>query len=170
MLRKLVMQNKIDYPVIAYNNNLAGSSSDSPKLHMGEILERIVRRDRMGISELARRLNVSRRTMYNWFETERISIEIIRRIGFVIGHDFSVEFPEEFAKKSDFADGESFVDASSAVEQAPTVVYYWMDKYIKLLEKFNTVLTHEGKFKSEGQSILLAGLFFAIEGLPALIA
>ncbi len=163
------MQNKIEYPVIAYNNNLAGSAPDSSKVHMGEILERIVRRDRMGISELARRLNVSRRTMYNWFETERISVEVIRRIGFVIGHDFSVEFPDEFAKKSDFADGESFIDATSAGEQPATAVYYWMDKYIKLLEKFNTVLSHDGKFKGEGQAILLVGLFFIIEDLPLLI-
>ena len=163
------MQNKLDYPAIAYNNNLAGSTPESPKVHMGEILERIVRRDRMGISELARRLNVSGRTMYNWFETERISVEVIRRIGFVIGHDFSVEFPDEFAKKSDFADGESFIDASGVTEQPATVVYYWMDKYIKLLEKFNSVLSHDGKFKGEGPATLLAGVFFVLEDLQILL-
>ncbi|MDP9080727.1 MAG: helix-turn-helix domain-containing protein [Bacteroidota bacterium] len=161
------MQNKIDYSAIAYNN-LAGSTPDSPKLHMGEVLERIVRRDRMGISELARRLNVSRRTMYNWFETERISVEIIRRIGFVIGHDFSVEFPDEFAKKSDFVDGESFIDVPNAIEQPATVVYYWMDRYIKLLEKFNAALSHEVKFKGDGPAMLVAGVFLAVEHLPAL--
>jgi len=154
------MQNNIDYPVIAYNGNLAGNILESPKLHMGEVLERIVRRDRMGISELARRLGVSRRTMYNWFETEQISIEIIRRIGLIIGHDFSAEFPDEFAKKSEFADGESFFDGQGAQEQPGTVVYYWMDKYIKLLEKFNTLLSHEAKIKGEGLAVLLLPLFF----------
>ena len=156
------MQNQIDYPVLSYNGNLARSSLESPKVHMGEVLERIVRRDRMGISELARRLNVSRRTMYNWFETERIGIEVIRRIGLIIGHDFSIEFPDEFAKRSDFADGESFVDASGASDQSATVVYYWMDKYIKLLEKFNSVLSHEAKAKSDSLSVLLLPTFFEI--------
>jgi len=156
------MQNKIEYPVLAYNGNLAGAGLESSKVHMGEVLERVIRRDRMGISELARRLNVSRRTMYNWFETERIGIEVIRRIGLIIGHDFSVEFPDEFAKRSEFADGESFVDSSGSTEQPATVVYYWMDKYIKLLEKFNTVLSHEAKVKSESLSVLLLPAFFEI--------
>lgn len=163
------MQNKINYPVIAYNNNFAGNGTDSPQLHMGEILEHVVRRDRMGISELARRLNVSRRTMYNWFEMDRLSIEIIRRIGLVIGHDFSTEFPEEFAKKSDYVDGESFTDIQNSLESPPTAVYYWMDKYIKLLEKFNSALSHETKLKGEGSAILLITLSLLIENLPTIL-
>jgi transcriptional regulator with XRE-family HTH domain len=156
------MQNKSNYPAIAYNN-FGGNVTDSPKSHMGEILEHVVRRDRMGISELARRLNVSRRTMYNWFEMDRLSIEIIRRIGLVIGHDFSAEFPEEFAKKSDYVDGESFADIQNSLEPPPTAVYYWMDRYIKLLEKFNSVLSHDSKLKEEGSAILLVGLSLLIE-------
>lgn len=156
------MQNKSNYPAIAYNN-FAGNVTDGPKLHMGEILEHVVRRDRMGISELARRLNVSRRTMYNWFEMDRLSIEIIRRIGLVIGHDFSAEFPEEFAKKSDYVDGESFTDIQNSLDPPPTAVYYWMDRYIKLLEKFNTVLSHDSKLKGEGSAILLVCLSLLIE-------
>ena len=162
------MQNKINYPIIAYNN-FAGNGPDSPKVHMGEILEHVVRRDRMGISELARRLNVSRRTMYNWFEMDRLSIEIIRRIGLVIGHDFSAEFPEEFAKKSDYVDGESFTDMQNSLESPPTAVYYWMDKYIKLLEKFNSALSHETKLKGEGTAVVLGGVFLMAENLTALI-
>jgi len=138
------MHNKIDYPVIGYviNNRTAGSSSGSNH-NFGRIVERVVRRDRMGISELARRLKVSRRTIYNWFEMERLSIDIISKIGFVIGHDFSDEFPEEFAN----ADNHMAADSVAQIqgEQPNNAIYYWMDRYIKLLEKFNEVLSHEIK-------------------------
>ena len=138
------MHNKIDYPVIGYviNNRTAGSSNSSNP-NFGRIVERVVRRDRMGISELARRLKVSRRTIYNWFEMERLSIDIISKIGFVIGHDFSDEFPEEFAN----ADNHLPVDSVAQIQadQPKTAIYYWMDRYIKLLEKFNEVLSHEIK-------------------------
>jgi len=109
-------------------------------LNVGQVLERVVRRDRMGISELSRKLNVSRRTIYNWFDQKSLNPEIIWKVGSVIGHDFSIELPETFAKTStdireafdahteDLANG----DANS--------VYFWMNKYIKLLEKYNEIL------------------------------
>ena len=137
------MHSKIDYPVIRYDNNNSGSIGNSSDVNFGQVLERVVRRDRMGISELARRLNVSRRTIYNWFEMEKLSIDVISKIGFVIGHDFSNEFPDEFAKtNSYYTDDESFKDMANAPEQ-PNAIYYWMDRYIKLLEKFNQVLSHD---------------------------
>jgi transcriptional regulator with XRE-family HTH domain len=138
------MHNKIDYPVIGYviNNRTAGASNSSNP-NFGRIVERVVRRDRMGISELARRLKVSRRTIYNWFEMERLSIDIISKIGFVIGHDFSDEFPEEFANADNHMVGDSV--AQIQAEQPNNAIYYWMDRYIKLLEKFNEVLSHEIK-------------------------
>ena len=138
------MHNKIDYPVIGYmiSNRTAGSTNSSSP-NFGRIVERVVRRDRMGISELARRLKVSRRTIYNWFEMERLSIDIISKIGFVIGHDFSDEFPEEFANADNHMAGDSV--AQIQTEQPNNAIYYWMDRYIKLLEKFNEVLSHEIK-------------------------
>jgi len=141
------MHNKIDYPLIGYvtNNNNSGGIYSSPDLNYGQILERVVRRDRMGISELARRLNVSRRTIYNWFEMEKLSLDVICKIGFVIGHDFSNEFPEEFAKTNNDLTGDSLAETQNASEQTPNAIYYWMDRYIKLLEKFNEVLSHEIK-------------------------
>jgi transcriptional regulator with XRE-family HTH domain len=138
------MYSKIDYPVMSYDSN-SGSISNNAHLNYGQILERVVRRDRMGISELARRLNVSRRTIYNWFEMDKLSIDIISKIGFVIGHDFSNEFPDEFAKTNSYAKGDTSDAMGGAAEQSPNAIYYWMDRYIKLLEKFNEVLSHEMK-------------------------
>ena len=138
------MYNKIDYPVMSYDNNLMKASNYSD-VNYGQVVERVVRRDPMGISELARRLNVSRRTIYNWFEMEKLSFDIICKIGFVIGHDFSNEFPEDFAQKSNNAIEEPFTEIQNGTEQPSNAIYYWMDRYIKLLEKFNETLSHEIK-------------------------
>ncbi|MGN8068876.1 hypothetical protein [Mucilaginibacter sp. 22184] len=138
------MYNKIDYPVVSYDNNSMRSPNYSD-INYGQVVERVVRRDPIGISELARRLNVSRRTIYNWFETEKLSFDIICKIGFVIGHDFSDELPEDFAQKSNNATEESFTEIKNGTEQPPNAIYYWMDRYIKLLEKFNETLSHEMK-------------------------
>ncbi|SDD20245.1 helix-turn-helix domain-containing protein [Pedobacter soli] len=122
-------------------------------LNVGQVLERVVRRDRMGISELSRKLNVSRRTIYNWFDQKSLNPEIIWKVGSVIGHDFSIELPETFAKTSnnireafdahteDFAKG----DANS--------VYFWMNKYIKLLEKYNEILSHTNLDKTVSEKV-----------------
>jgi hypothetical protein len=76
---------------------------------------------------------------------EKLSLDVICKIGFVIGHDFSNEFPEEFAKTNNDLTGDSLAETQNASEQTPNAIYYWMDRYIKLLEKFNEVLSHEIK-------------------------
>ena len=141
------MYSKMDYPINSYldNDSCTFGTSECIDLHYGQIVERIVRRDHMGISEIARKLNVSRRTLYNWFETKKLNLDIICQIGFVIGHDFSKEFPEAFAKRINSVNADRSFDALSIKDQPRDATYYWMDKYIKLLEKFNEVLSHDGK-------------------------
>ncbi len=109
-------------------------------LNVGQIVERVIRRDRMGISELSRKLKVSRRTIYNWFDQEKLNPEIIQKIGAVIGHDFSSELPEVFLKKDllQVAFDEHTQDPSISDSNS---VYFWMNKYIRLLEKYNELLS-----------------------------
>jgi transcriptional regulator with XRE-family HTH domain len=158
------MHSKNDYPdssLIDYENS-AAETIVRVDLHYGQIVERIVRRDRMGISEIARKLDISRRTLYNWFETKKLNIDIICQIGFVIGHDFSKEFPEEFANKVNTVNTDRFAGALSTKEQPRDAIYYWMDRYIKLLEKFNDVLSSEGKYKGEGTMMFFVLISFTI--------
>lgn len=141
------MHNHIDYPVS--NSAFGVASLENPikkqELHRGQILERVVRCDRMGISEIARRLYVSRRTLYNWFETKDLSLDIICKVGFIIGHDFSKEFPEEFADKTNKLSGEVMNNLQNPGDKPRDPLYYWMDRYIKLLEKFNELLSRESQ-------------------------
>ncbi|MDB5029393.1 helix-turn-helix domain-containing protein [Mucilaginibacter sp.] len=145
------MHNHIDYPAnySAFETISAKNAAEKPELHQGRILERVVRCDRMGISEIARRLHVSRRTLYNWFETKELGLDIICKIGFIIGHDFARDFPEEFAKKTNLFSGEVMADLLEPGDKPKDPIYYWMDRYIKLLEKFNELLSHEQKNNGE---------------------
>jgi transcriptional regulator with XRE-family HTH domain len=123
------------------NQDIFIENLQSTDLHYGHVIERIVRRDRMGISEIARKLDVSRRTLYNWFEMKKLDRNVICKIGAVIGHDFSNEFPEEFSVRNESIHNELYMDVQNGTDAAThDAIYYWMDKYIKLLEKFNTVL------------------------------
>lgn len=111
-------------------------------LKQGEILERLVRRDRMGISELSRKLNVSRRTIYNWFGQDRIGHEVIWQVGRLLGQDLSSSFPEAFPKYSSEPTSQT-ADPGKQIGSDSNSVYFWMNKYIHLLEKYNDLLVTE---------------------------
>lgn len=151
------MENKIDYPNIRIKQpSLVKNEGNG--LHFGQILEKAVRRSPVGISELARRLSVSRRSVYNWFESDKVNVEVIRKIGFIIGHDFSAEFPDEFAKANDYASNDPFPEQTGTTSKNSDAVYYWMDKYIKLLEKVNSALSIEAKIKIDAMMLFLITL------------
>jgi len=111
-------------------------------LHHGQTLEKIIRRDGHSISEVAKKLNVNRRSIYNWFNHPVLRQEIIFKIGHALLHDFSIEFPELF-KPSDFAFdvqpaflAEEF-DKQTQVNTEELESLTYRDKYLKLLKKYN---------------------------------
>jgi DNA-binding XRE family transcriptional regulator len=111
-------------------------------INVGRVLEQAVRMERIGISELSRKLNVSRRTIYNWFKQEDLNPNIILKVGYVIGHDFTEDLPETFIRnhRHIFETENSSILKEIAAEN--NSVYFWMNKYVALLEKYNEVLNH----------------------------
>ncbi len=119
-------------------------SPDRQDLNYGQIVERAVRRNSVGISEIAHRLGVSRRTLYNWFDLNELSPEVVSKIGLIIDCDFSSEFPEAFFKGTKAFGTE--VTGGPSVSSGVSLkdpVYYWMSRYIKLLENFNERLDQQ---------------------------
>ncbi|RZK63881.1 MAG: XRE family transcriptional regulator, partial [Pedobacter sp.] len=53
-------------------------------IHMGELLERAVKQRGMSLTQIAIALNISRRTLYNWFKQETIDEVIMQRISKVM--------------------------------------------------------------------------------------
>jgi len=102
--------------------------------HHGEVIEYFVRRSPMGISAISRELHISRRTLYNWFESKVLSTGIIGQLGSVIDHDFNKEFPDLFLNKKLVDSGTSNYDQLYGNSKD---AIYWMTKYIELLEAIN---------------------------------
>jgi hypothetical protein len=104
--------------------------------HNGQIVEYIVRKVGFNISELAKSTDVNRRTLYNWFKQKNLKSSLIFRIGCVIKHDFSKEFPELFTSAEFNVINElpthNHYSYTSAEEEI-----YWKLKYFTLLEEFN---------------------------------
>jgi len=108
--------------------------------HYGEIVERVIRRNGHSITDVSKGTRVNRRSIYNWFNQRHLKPEIILKIGHVINHDFSVEFPDLFTSQ-DF--DKNFVQFPAGKDHPVNVNeqdLVWKDKYITLLEQYNTVL------------------------------
>jgi hypothetical protein len=111
-------------------------------LHHGHTLEKIIRRDGHSISEVAKKLNVNRRSIYNWFNHPVLRQEIIFKIGHALLHDFSIEVPELF-KPSDFnfevqpAFSAEAYESQNQVKTDEMESLMWREKYLKLLKKYN---------------------------------
>jgi AcrR family transcriptional regulator len=112
------------------------------KTHHGQIVEYIIRKKGINIAELARLLGVNRRSLYNWFADKELKIGIIYRIGIAVRHDFSKEFPdffnEEHFKSIKFPREKYEFDTDIL---SPDIDSLWRERYIALLEKYNSFLT-----------------------------
>ncbi len=100
----------------------------------GEIVELAVRRKNVNISDLSRKLRVNRRTLYNWFSQKKLHTDVIVEIGKAIDYDFSNDFDDElvFFKEPNFPKQE-------IIPEQQNTVYYWMGKYISLLEDYKNL-------------------------------
>lgn len=112
-------------------------------IHIGEMIEEIIRVNQLSISEVARKMHVNRRSVYNWFKQKSIRPYILHRICNVLAVDFSIELPSTIKdvqaknkEPDDFQPPEKESDSNS--------VNYWMNKYIYLLEKYNEILSQDG--------------------------
>jgi len=106
--------------------------------HYGATVEKVVRREGHSLTDLAKIVGVNRRSLYNWFLQQRLSTEVILKIGRAIKHDFSAEFPGEFVP-ADFE-----IIAKTNLSSGPTsteTINVWQEKYIDLLERYNLLLT-----------------------------
>jgi transcriptional regulator with XRE-family HTH domain len=104
------------------------------EIHMGQLLERAIKRKGLNISEIAVALNVSRRTLYNWFRLEVIDKSIMERISSATRHDFS-------SGQSQASIISPETDGSLTIKDE----VYWKNKYIDLLERYSDLISGKTK-------------------------
>ena len=108
-------------------------------LHHGNTIEKVIRREGHSLTDVARLARVNRRSVYNWFMKPKLKPDIIHRIGHVIDHDFSIEFPDLFTTDDFRAKHKAEPAATPAVEEFDI----WREKYLDLLERYNLLLEYE---------------------------
>jgi hypothetical protein len=121
------------------------------KLNAGEIVEHAVRRQNVNISELSRRMKVNRRTLYNWFQQKSLNADVICGIGQVINYDFSKDFNDELNSSSVKGSARMLNVKNDRDGKNSETVYYWMEKYIALLEDYKKLL-QESNYDSSFES------------------
>ncbi len=124
--------------------------------HHGNILQKALKASGMQVTELARRMKMSRKTVYNRFDAELIDFYELVRFGRVLNHDFSREIPE-IAMYQDhihtLEEGREHYDSPVQRELddcRKSLVHYkdeayklakelnlWKDKYIEVMEELN---------------------------------
>jgi len=98
----------------------------------GAVIEKTIRNSGVSISEVARRVGVSRRSMYYWFEQPSLQVSTIVKIGRALNYDFSVHFPN-------LLDSCHVIPAARKKQDDESLIL-WKTKYISLLEKYNDLL------------------------------
>ncbi|WP_347158103.1 helix-turn-helix domain-containing protein [Pontibacter chitinilyticus] len=125
-------------------------------VHRGEIIKEAIKASGVAIGVVAEKLGVSRKTLYNKFKETTIPYSFILRIGEVIHHDFSQEFPHlsKTVKKEvktpqtpqnnnlllPFDTEPAEIQKPNSMKECETELLTLQRKYIALLEKFNELL------------------------------
>jgi hypothetical protein len=116
--------------------------------HHGQTIERIIRKGRYSLSQVARLMNVHRRIIYHWFTHPLLNPASIHKLGHVINHDFSTEFPELFVpadfifKNKPYLAEEKYNELRSSDDES-----YWKEKYLDLDKRYAKL--QEEMFKSK---------------------
>jgi predicted transcriptional regulator len=102
--------------------------------HRGEIIRSAVYKSGYSITDIAKRLGKSRRWMYLMFENSNVPLDSVIKIGKIIHYDFSEEI-KEFGVAFN-----SMNEPQSIYSKENLTTDYWKDKYLVLLEEYNTLL------------------------------
>ncbi|TSD67073.1 hypothetical protein FFF34_006665 [Inquilinus sp. KBS0705] len=111
--------------------------------HYGQTVEYIVRKNGYSITDLANGLGVNRRTIYNYFQSTYLKYDVIHKIGLLVRHDFSKEFPDIFTSDQ-FAPNIRSKKDNDQPSNTLADEEYWKDKYITLLEQYTHLITSFG--------------------------
>jgi len=126
--------------------------------HHGNILQSAMKTAGISASELARRMKMARKTLYNRFESEKIDFYELVRFGKVLDYDFSKDVPEIDMYRNDLnslVEGateygnrktQELEDCRKSLGQYRDEAYKlskelnaWKDKYIQLVEEMSAL-------------------------------
>jgi len=107
-------------------------------VHKGEIIKEAVNQSGVSVTQVAKGMGVTRKTIYNIFERIDVDNDTILKIGAIIHYDFSEKFPK--LKKITTTEDPQEEYYIRNIEQLKADVDHWKGKYISLLEDYNKLL------------------------------
>jgi len=106
--------------------------------HRGEILQAVVHKSSISISQLAKRLGISRGTYYNHIQDNELPFEIIEKYGRVLKYDFTNDFPN--MHKYVVEEPLENYGPPKNLKEAILQITFYKEKYFILLEKYNKLI------------------------------
>lgn len=100
-------------------------------IHHGKILEEAIRSRGFALTSVAKQLQISRKTLYNYFEQDDLPLQKIALFDRILGLGLSSKYPE----LSNY-----YTLPSEGVVADQGQAEYWKKKYIELLEKYTQLL------------------------------
>ncbi len=111
-------------------------------IHKGETVEKAIRNSGIPITQIAKKLGISRQQIYNLFEKDAVEWELLVKLGRIINYDFGIE--HDVSNKADGLGTKiSYEELAEQCEELKKEVVIWRDKYIKLLESHAILLSKD---------------------------
>ena len=107
-------------------------------VHKGEIIKQAVNESGLPVTQVAKSLGVTRKTIYNIFERIDVDNDTILKIGSIIHYDFSEKFPK--LKRLNKTEEPQEDYNAKVITELKEEVDLWKGKYIALLEDYNKLL------------------------------
>ncbi|MBD2713500.1 hypothetical protein KBK19_00460 [Microvirga sp. STR05] len=119
--------------------------------HQGEILQEAIKNSGISITRIVDSLGITRPTIYRKFKEETLDYVFVKRVGDIIGHDFSNDFTSlqhstlPFVTQTVSVTPLQSVTSRNSVLQQPDTdsakqLMALQAKYIALLEAYNELL------------------------------
>lgn len=119
--------------------------------HQGEMLQEAIKNSGISITRIVDGLGITRPTIYRKFKDETLDYAFVKKVGELIGHDFSNDFTVVqqvslpfVTNRSDVTASHSVTSKSASVSQPePDIAKQLLalqTKYIALLEAYNELL------------------------------
>jgi hypothetical protein len=113
-------------------------TTQGKNIHRGEALEEAVKKTRTKVTQLVRKVGISRGTYYNHIEDPKLSYEMLEAYGKVLKYDFTQVIPQ--MPKYVIDEPEDSYGKPATLEEAIRQIDHWKDKYINLLEQYKDLI------------------------------
>jgi hypothetical protein len=106
--------------------------------HRGDILHAAVKKNKLKITQVVKKVGISRGSFYNHIEDPNLPLDILERYGKALGYDFTADIPE--MSKYTVEEPVEIYGQPLTIEEAIQQRDYWKNKYIVLLEKHQRLI------------------------------